>query len=167
MSNFWAKYKVILLVISLALILTGLIFIFYRQFLNKESSTTATATQKTATSSEKVATASPKPDDQNSSAAVTDDSAAIKTALVEKTSIAESNLDFEISQNTGKHAKGMVKEKDSEVGGGYWLAAKTSGGWVIVYDGQAQPTCNQIASYSFPTDMVPECLDANGNLVAR
>ena len=96
-----------------------------------------------------------------------DDAKAIKLALAAKLGTTEANLDVGVTQKDAKHAKGNVKEKTSEVGGGYFLAVKTESGWVIVYDGQATPTCTQIAPYDFPTDMVPECLDANGNLVTR
>jgi len=71
-----------------------------------------------------------------------------------------------ISENTGQFAKGGIKEYEA-VGGAYWIAAKTNEGWVCVYDGQSQPTCEQIAPYNFPTDMVPECLDENGKVVER
>lgn len=30
-----------------------------------------------------------------------------------------------------------------------------------------QPTCEQIDAYNFPKDMVPECLDENGEVVER
>lgn len=95
-----------------------------------------------------------------------DDTAAIKSALIDKTGISETNLEFQISQNTGQHAKGTVKAKD-EIGGGYWIAAMVEGRWLIVYDGQSQPTCAQIAPYNFPKEMVPECLDAAGSVIER
>jgi len=36
--------------------------------------------------------------------------------------------------------------------GGYFLAAKEAGAWVIVYDGQATPSCAEIAfdGYGYP-----------------
>jgi hypothetical protein len=98
---------------------------------------------------------------------VLDEISAIKLALINKLGIEEENLDFKISDQRTKWAKGMVKDKRSEVGGGYFIAAKVDGGWVIVYDGQATPTCSQIAPYNFPTDMVPECLGPGGSLVKR
>lgn len=96
-----------------------------------------------------------------------DDEKAIKAALAAKLGTSENNLDVGVTQKDAKHAKGNVKEKTSEVGGGYWLAAKVDSQWIIVYDGQATPTCSQIAPYNFPTAMVPECLDANGKVVTR
>lgn len=95
------------------------------------------------------------------------DETAIRMALAEKLGVDISTLDVTVSQKTDKVAKGNVREKASEVGGGYWLAAKADNEWIIVYDGQAAPTCTQIAPYNFPTDMVPECLDNNGKVVTR
>lgn len=96
-----------------------------------------------------------------------DDAKAIKLALAAKLGTTEANLDVGVTQKDAKHAKGNVKEKTSEVGGGYFLAAKVDGQWVIVYDGQATPNCNQVNPYDFSTDMVPECLDSSGKVVAR
>lgn len=95
-----------------------------------------------------------------------DDTKAIEAALLEKTGIPAEKLQFAVAQNTGTHARGTLKHKD-DVGGGYFIAAKDDGRWVIVYDGQATPGCGEIAPYGFPIDMVPECLDGTGNLVVR
>lgn len=90
----------------------------------------------------------------------------IKQAIFKKTGLNTSQAEVSINKNTGQHATGNIKEFEA-VGGAYWLAAKTNGDWVCVYDGQAQPTCKQIAPYNFPKDMVPECLDENGKVVKR
>jgi len=90
----------------------------------------------------------------------------IKKAVFKKTGLNETQAEVSINKNTGEFATGNIKEFEA-VGGAYWLAAKTEGGWVAVYDGQAQPTCEQIAPYNFPKDMVPECLDKNGKVVKR
>ena len=96
----------------------------------------------------------------------TDDAAAIKIAVSKKLGKTEGELEIQISKQTSKHAKGFISAKD-ETGGGYWLAAKTDSGWVIVYDGQATPNCGQVDPYEFPTDMVPECMDTSGDVVKR
>ena len=95
-----------------------------------------------------------------------DESDLIKQAVFKKTGLNASQAEVSINKNTGQHATGNIKEFEA-VGGAYWLAAKTEDGWVCVYDGQAQPTCTQIAPYNFPKDMVPECLDQNGKIVKR
>jgi len=95
-----------------------------------------------------------------------DETEAIKQAVFKKTGLSANQAEVSINKNTGQHAKGNIKEFEA-VGGAYWLAAKTAAGWVCVYDGQATPTCTQIAPYNFPKDMVPECLDGTGKVVKR
>ena len=95
-----------------------------------------------------------------------DETEAIKQAVFKKTGLSASQAEVSINKNTGQHATGNIKEFEA-VGGAYWLAAKTPQGWVCVYDGQANPTCEQIAPYSFPKDMVQECLDTNGKVMKR
>jgi hypothetical protein len=95
-----------------------------------------------------------------------DETDLIKAAIYALTGIDETKATVTITQNTGTHAKGGIREYGA-VGGAYWIAAKSDGEWVGVYAGQAHPTCNEIASYDFPTDMVPECLDASGKVVIR
>ncbi len=90
----------------------------------------------------------------------------IKAAIYTLTGLDEVKAEVIINQNTDTHAKGGIREYGA-VGGAYWIAAKSDSEWVGVYAGQAHPTCNEIASYDFPTDMVPECLDANGSVVTR
>lgn len=95
-----------------------------------------------------------------------DESELIKEAIFKKTGLDATKAEVTINKNTGQYATGNIKEFEA-VGGAYWLAAKTDEGWVGVYDGQAQPTCEQIDIYNFPKDMVPECLDENGEVVKR
>src|SRR3990167_6735228 len=77
-------------------------------------------------------TLSPTPSPQFSE----DDAKAIAAALAAKLGTSETNLDVQVTKKDAKHAKGNVKEKTSEVGGGYFLAVKTESGCVIVYDRQ-------------------------------
>mgnify|MGYP001595779667 CR=1 FL=1 len=97
----------------------------------------------------------------------TDDQAAIKQAVYTKFNSDATKLNVTVSKIDGKYATGGIVDVGSEVGGGYFLAAKWQGNWVIVHDGQAQPTCAQIAPYDFPVTMVPECLNASGKVVKR
>ena len=80
----------------------------------------------------------------------------IRTALAERTEIAEEDLDFTIDANTGIHAKGSVKHKDG-VSGAHYLAVKLNDQWMVVFDGQDSPFCEDIAPYNFPVDFVPVC----------
>ncbi|MCK4588413.1 hypothetical protein KAT60_01190 [Candidatus Woesebacteria bacterium] len=95
-----------------------------------------------------------------------DETDLIKAAIYTLTGLDEVKAEVIIDQNTGIHAKGGIREYGA-VGGAYWIAAKSDGEWIGVYAGQTHPTCNEIASYDFPTDMVPECLDSSGKVVIR
>ncbi len=98
---------------------------------------------------------------------VVDDTALITKALVAKTGIAADVIDVTVSTKTEKLAKGLVSAKGEEVGGGYFLAAKVNGDWVIVFDGQSTPPCASVDPYNFPASMVPECIDSADNIVTR
>ncbi|MCJ7804390.1 hypothetical protein MUP35_01510 [Patescibacteria group bacterium] len=111
-------------------------------------------------------TLTPSPQPTPTPAPTIDETEAIKQAVFKKTGLNASQAEVSINKNTGQHATGNIKEFEA-VGGAYWLAAKTAEGWVCVYDGQSQPACEQIAPYNFPKDMVPECLDENGEVVKR
>jgi len=68
-------------------------------------------------------------------------------------------VDLTITQLTTNHAWGSVKFL-GEMGGGWFLAAKVSGNWLIVADGNGTIDCPVIEPYNFPTSMVSECFDA-------
>ena len=95
-----------------------------------------------------------------------DETELIKQAVYAKTGLNESQAQVTVNENIGSHAKGGIREY-SAVGGAYWIAAKVGNEWIAVYDGQAQPSCELIAPYNFPTTMVPECLDSLGQVVTR
>lgn len=93
-----------------------------------------------------------------------DEIPAIKKAILTKLNTDETQVTVSVGVVRGPLAKGTV---GGSGGGGYFLAAKTANGWIIVYDGQSTPSCAQIAPYNFPADMVPECMDASNNLITR
>jgi len=97
---------------------------------------------------------------------VVDETELIKQAVYERTGLTPEQAEISVNRRIASHATGTIKEFEA-VGGAYWLAAKTAEGWVGVYDGQAQPECVEIETYVFPVDMVPECLNSSGNVVAR
>jgi len=99
--------------------------------------------------------ASPEETDQ-----LDDDASALRRTLAARFGVSPDEIVFVITEQTEEHATGGLP-------GGYFLAAREEGTWVIVYDGQATPSCAEIAPYNFPGDMVPECLDAENNLVVR
>lgn len=63
-----------------------------------------------------------------------------------------------ISKQDGMHVSGGIKFQ-GEMAGGWFLAAKSGGAWVIVQDGNGTIDCATIAPYNFSSDMVPECWD--------
>lgn len=163
MNSFWEKNK-----IPISIIIGALIIGFFIYFTNQ---------QKTASVSVDIMSASPTPLPTVAKPSVLpsptslpsptpDETTAIKAAMSKKIGVSEGNLEVTVSQNTGQFAKGTVKEK-TEAGGAYFLAAKTATGWVIVYDGQSQPPCQDLETYKFPKDLAPECLSASGKVVTR
>ena len=51
--------------------------------------------------------------------------------------------------------------------GGYFLAVRVQGEWQIVFAGNGTPYCSMVDLHSFPAYIVPECVDADNNLVYR
>jgi hypothetical protein len=114
----------------------------------------------------KISTPTPSPSAALSTPTPTpeDEIPAIKKAILTKLNTDETQVTVSVNTVKGSLAKGTV---GGTGGGGYFLAAKTAQGWIIVYDGQSNPPCSDIAPYNFPTDMVPECMDVNYNVVTR
>lgn len=77
-----------------------------------------------------------------------------------------SNVEVSVDQNTTEFAKGNVRFKD-EFGGAIWFGAKQDGKWILASDGQGPMLCQIAEKYSFPEDLVPSCIDNQGNLVTR
>ena len=91
---------------------------------------------------------------------IMNDEQAIAAALAEKLGQPVDQLAISFAALTGQHAMGGVSN-------GYFLAAKQGDSWIVVYDGQATPACEDIDLYQFPADMVPECLGHTNQLVVR
>ncbi len=72
-----------------------------------------------------------------------------------------------INQKEKAHVSGTVSFA-GEMGGGWFLGAKINNKWVIVDDGNGTVSCEKIAPFDFPTDMVPECWkESTGKLITR
>ena len=156
---------VIFLIFLVVLGLLALAFFFglkFRKTSPEEATPTPTPEITTTPTIQPTAT----PEEETTPTPTVDESELIKEAVFKKTGLDATKAEVSINKNTGQYATGNIKEFEA-VGGAYWLAAKTNEGWVGVYDGQSQPTCEQIDPYNFPTDMVPECLDENGQVVKR
>ena len=165
MKNLFKKYWwVILLLLLILIILYYLIFIYGKgeveQTLSNEGATTTELSEKESTTSAKEAT-------KSADISVETDEDLLKKAVSEKTGIPIDEMAFEVSENTGKHATGLVNTKDAMVGGGFWLAVKMDSKWVVVFDGQNTPGCSQVDPTDFPVSMVAECFDSSGNIVVR
>jgi len=157
----------LILIIIIVLLGFAVIFLLQSGRLSQKTPPTTTPTVQVTPTPEIIPTLAITPTPLTTpTTTVDDDNKLIKQAILNKLGLTESQAVVTISQNTGQYAKGGVKEIEA-VGGGYFLAAKVGGNWVTVYDGQANPTCVQLAPYNFPTDMVPECLDSSGKVVKR
>lgn len=90
----------------------------------------------------------------------------IKTALIKKYGTQASDMNVTVSKIEGDYAKGMVTEQG---GGGMWFAAKQSGFWTLVWDGNGIITCDDVSPFpGFPADLIPECWDnATDKLIKR
>jgi len=83
---------------------------------------------------------------------------AMKENFAKKYNKNASDYEVTVGKNTGSYASGGVKVT-GEMAGGWWLAAKTASGWVLVQDGNGTVSCQIIAPYNFPNSIVPECWD--------
>ena len=72
-----------------------------------------------------------------------------------------STLVVNVKTNDGIYASGSVTDQG---GGGYFFAAKVSGIWQIVADGNGVILCSDLTAYSnFPKSLIPECWDQATN----
>lgn len=103
------------------------------------------------------------------SAVQANDTDAIIQALVKKHNWNSNEIEVTISKNDGTYASGGVKDKGSEVGGGYFFAVKDKGEWKIVADGNGTISCASLVPYpNYPSSMISECFDeATGKSVKR
>jgi hypothetical protein len=83
--------------------------------------------------------------------------AAVKAGLVTKHGTSAALLKITVSKIEGDYAKGGASEQG---GGAMWFAAKVNGIWKLVWDGNGQINCTDIAPYpAFPSALIPECWD--------
>lgn len=86
----------------------------------------------------------------------------ITEALAIKYNLAYAEVKTIIPQITSTYASGTVSFSGE---GGWFLAFRESNSWKIVADGNGTVNCETVAPYHFPTTMVPECVDKNGQLI--
>ena len=85
----------------------------------------------------------------------------IKEAFAEKYSVKASQVVLDISQETENYARGGVKflPADETSEGGLFLATKVDNVWQLVFDGNGSYTCQSIAEYNFPAEMIFDCTE--------
>lgn len=148
------------------IIVIGALGFYLIQGKSEDTATTQVTTPKTATESAKEATKPATPSSKKAEETESD-AVLLKKVVSEKTGINMDIIIVDVQKNTGKHATGLVTAKGEMMGGGYWLALKTDGKWSVVFDGQSTPECTLVDPSGFPVNMVPECIDVNGNVVTR
>lgn len=84
----------------------------------------------------------------------------IGDALAAYSGMPREEVQFTIMQDAGSHIMGYLP-------GGYFLAAFANGEWQVLFAGNGTPFCGMVEVHNFPAYMVPECMDANNNLVYR
>lgn len=91
---------------------------------------------------------------------------AMQEALIAEHGDSASSLNITISKVEGNYAQGGAS---GQGGGGMWFAAKVLGAWKLIWDGNGQINCADIAPYpAFPKDMISECWDTTANkIIAR
>lgn len=88
------------------------------------------------------------------------DEEAIKQAMVDKYGWDPKNIIITITKNDGRFARGGIKERSSEVGGGMFLAAKRKGLWDIAFAGNGVPDCLKLKTvYLFPNEILTGVCD--------
>ncbi len=160
------------IIIALAIIIAGVIIGFFIYFSNNKQETVKNNDLTTTTSTvyeDSVQTTTKTM--QGITPKAVNDLEEITNALAEKLGVPADSLIVSLNKKEGIYATGNVKEKTSEVGGGYFLAVKLVGVWQIAYDGQSTPSCSAVQpvdnSYYFPSSMVPECFSEGGDLIKR
>ena len=83
----------------------------------------------------------------------------IKEALATKLSVSITQITATISKESDNSAFGSVSTSE-EGGGGWFVAAKKDGDWVIVEDGNGTIDCAPLEGYDIPVSVVSECWDS-------
>ena len=121
----------------------------------------------------------------SSSASPTDNSTTMKVPalghedvpeMIVNTKSESSDLDSALMKKYGARAPFIIEKSIDGFAQGtlkisgkqekWWLAVENKGQWKIVVDGYSYVNCKDIASYSFPSSMVPVCW-GEGTLINR
>lgn len=88
------------------------------------------------------------------------DAEQIKAALIEHLEVEIDPATIEVSEIRDVFARGGLP-------GGQFFAAKDSGTWLIVFDGNGTPFCSDLEPYDLPVEWLQECIAEDGSVVAR
>lgn len=95
------------------------------------------------------------------------DAKKIRQALIDK-GLDLTNMQVVINKHLGKYIGGGVKPTVADVGGGYVFAVKEDGVVKVLADGNGSIMCSSFEDYpDFPSYLVAECIDNEGNPVNR
>lgn len=98
----------------------------------------------------------------------TSDEQLLAEAFAEKYSKPLGEVSVDITKSVDTFATGGVKlSSDPQAEGGLFFAVKQNDKWVIAWDGNGTIPCTSINPYNFPTEIISECVDDQGNLQQR
>lgn len=94
----------------------------------------------------------------------------IKQGLLSKTNISEDKLEFQIGERVDRENKilirGMVKNKDEEVGANFFAYCNLQK-CEVTFVGQKVPKCNEVNPYGYPLSWADYCINDGGEVVKR
>ena len=82
---------------------------------------------------------------------------AIRDLLANKHDRDAENISLTISHETDNHVRGNVKFSEDPADAGMFLAAKVSGQWQLIFDGNGSFACAELEKYVFPEEMKVGC----------
>lgn len=180
-SNNKQTYIIIILLVILTALITGMVVYFWQQQeisrirvsnqLQEENQLDSTAQMPEGSEPEDYIeddfTVADNPETPVASPTTSlSDEEMIKDAFAAKYSRPASEVNLTVSKNTGTHASGGVSFA-GEMGGGMWFAYKKGTDWIIAFDGNGTPLCENIIPNNFPSDMIGECWDEAQNKLIK
>ena len=81
----------------------------------------------------------------------------VREAFAEKYDRSIEDIEVDVDMGRERHMRGNIRIGEGPGSAGLFLAAKPDLKWVIVHDGQGVFTCDDVAVYNFPEDMISDC----------
>lgn len=177
----YSRSKIILLVLIVAVLflIVATIFLIFKskQLENQLNQSLVSATATATISPSKTVVASKTPTvtakstktvekTAETTTTVSDNDLIIK-AIADKFSKNVSDISISISKKDDNNAYGGMSFGD-EMGGGYFVAVKQNGTWIIIADGNGTIDCSVLDQYGVPASIVGECFNQEtGESVTR